>query len=457
MKKLKTVVLAAGAGTRMKSKKAKVLHTLSGKTLLSHVLNSAKLAGSDEIAVIVGHQSNEVIKELNDEYKYFLQEEQLGTGHAVMQAEDFLDDDSIILVLNGDAPLTPSETIEQLFKTHLNSGNFATVLTAELENPTGYGRIITKNGQIEKIVEEKDATEQEKLIKEVNSGIYCFNGDILKEALTHLNPNNNQNELYLTDVIEIIKDKGLKAGTYKVNDSDEIAAVNSRRQLAEAEEILRNRVNNFLMDNGVTIIDPKNTYIDSSVKIGIDTVIYPGCHIQDNTVIGENCIIGMNSHIINSIIEDNVEIENSTIRDSYIESNVKMGPYVNIRPDSRICKNVKIGDFVEIKNSTIKDNSKVPHLSYIGDSEIGKNVNIGCGTVFVNYDGKNKFRSIVGDDVFIGCNANIIAPIKVEDNSFIAAGSTITKDVPKDTLAIARAKQINKEGYVFKLPYKKGD
>lgn len=454
MKKLKTVILAAGAGTRMKSDKAKVLHEVSGKPMLSHILDSAKEANSDEIAVIVGHKKEDVINILPEGTEYFIQVEQKGTGDALKQAQDFITEDSTILVLNGDAPLVSPETIAKVFQKHNDNNNAVTVLTAELDNPTGYGRIITENGQIERIVEEKDANDLEKQIKEVNSGIYCFEGPIIKETLDEIKQNNAQGEYYLTDAIEIIKDKGYSVGTFKLDDSDEIAAANSKRELAQIEKIFRKRINNRLMDSGVTIIDPDTTYIESTVTIGKDTVIYPGCLLEGKTVIGSDCVIGMNSHITDSAIGDQTKVESSTIEESEIGVNSAIGPYAFLRPNCKIGDRVKIGDFVEVKNSTVGNDTKASHLTYIGDSDIGSNVNLGCGTVFVNYDGKNKFRTRVGDNCFIGCNTNLIAPVIVEDNSYIAAGSTITDNVPEEGFAIARARQVNKENYRFKLPHK---
>ncbi len=454
MKDLKTLILAAGAGTRMKSNKAKVLHEVSGKTMLKHVIDAAKQAGSNEIAVIIGHQGEQVREEVPADVKIYEQKEQLGTGHAVMQAKEFLDSPSTILVLNGDAPLISPQTIENIFKVHNQNGNAVTVLTAELENPTGYGRILTKDGEILRIVEEKDANKTEKAIKEVNSGIYCFDSNVLNDVLGEIKQDNNQGEYYLTDTVELIKDKGLKAGRVLLEDNREIFAVNSRDQLVQVIEIYRDQVNNKLLHEGITLLDPKTTYIDSTVEIGIDTIIYPNVTLEGNTKIGENCIIRSNTRIKDSIIQDSVEVESSTILESEIGSNTTVGPYAYIRPDCKVGNNVKVGDFVELKNSTIGNNTKVPHLIYVGDADVGSNVNIGCGSIFVNYNGKDKFRSVVEDDCFIGCNTNIVAPVTIQKGSFTAAGSTITEDVPEETLAIARAKQVNKKGYVNKLPYK---
>jgi bifunctional UDP-N-acetylglucosamine pyrophosphorylase/glucosamine-1-phosphate N-acetyltransferase len=366
-----------------------------------------------------------------------------------MQAENLIGEQGNVIVLYGDTPLINAESIRQFVENHIKEGFAASILTTEVDNPTGYGRIIRDDrGEVLKIVEEKDADSQQKKVKEINSGIYCFKAKDLKESLSGLNNNNNQGEYYLTDVIEILKNKGKKIGGYKLTDFTEIMGVNSRVQLAEAEKIMRKRILNKLMEEGVTIIGPDNTYIDKRVKVAKDTIIYPGTIIEGSTEIGEDCIIGPDVRIQNSIIKNGVEIRNSTVLESYIDSNTKVGPYAYLRPNSELGKNVKIGDFVEVKNSKIGDNSKASHLSYIGDGEVGKNVNIGCGVVFVNYDAKNKHKTIVEDNSFIGCNVNLVAPVTVKKNAYVAAGSTITKEVPEGALSVARAKQKNKEGWV---------
>lgn len=449
MKNLKTIILAAGKGTRMNSDKAKVLHETAGRTLLDHVLTSVNDAGSEEIAVIVGNQKEDVIKQLPSEVEYFVQEEQNGTGHAVMQARDFFnnDEESVVLVLNSDTPLIKPETIKNLIQNHIDSKNQATVLTTVVSDPFGFGRIVRDGDELVKIVEEKDANSKEKEIQEVNSGIYCFNASELNKALDQITSDNNQKELYLTDTIEIIKNADKKVGTFRIEDNQEIINVNSRIELSIVDRIFRKEINEALMNSGVTIIDPENTYIDVTVEIGKDTIIYPGCYIEGETSIGKNCVIGLNSHITNSVIKNNVSVESSTIIDSVIDDNTTVGPYAYLRPNSNIGKHVKIGDFVEVKNSVIKDGAKASHLTYIGDAEVGKNVNLGCGTVFVNYDGKKKHKTIVEDNCFIGCNTNLVAPVTIKEGSYTAAGSTITDDVPENSLAIARNYQENKIDY----------
>ena len=452
----KAIILAAGKGTRMKSSLPKVVHKVCGKEMVNHVVNVSKKSGVNEIVAILGHGSEVVKDVLPNDTKIAMQTEQLGTGHAVMMANEHISENDTIVVLCGDTPLVNSDTLENLFKYHLDNGYHATVLTTKVENPTGYGRIIRDEKQdLLKIVEQKDANEEEKLVNEINSGIYCFNGKSLKDALSKIDNNNAQGEYYLTDTVEIMRNNNLKVGAFNGATIEELMGVNSRVELSKAEEIMRRRINTMHMVNGVTIIDINSTYIESDVEIGNDTIVYPGAMLKGNTKIGSNCKIGMNTSISNSTIGDGTEVENSTIIDSKVGNNTTVGPYAYLRPKSNIGNNVKVGDFVEVKNATIEDNSKASHLAYIGDEHVGKNVNIGCGTVFVNYDGKNKFKSVVKDGAFIGSNSNLVAPVVVEENGYIATGSTITDDVPQGALAIARERQVIKEGWVEKKNLKK--
>ena len=447
----KAIILAAGKGTRMKSKYPKVIHKVCGKEMVNHVINVSQKSGVNDIVVILGHESDVVKERLPKDSMIAMQTEQLGTGHAVKMAKEYINDEDTIVVLCGDTPLIKEDTLKRLFAYHLENEYHATVLTTKVDNPTGYGRIIRDNNEdLLKIVEQKDANEEEKAIKEINSGIYCFNGKSLRESLDLIDNNNAQGEYYLTDTIYIMRDRGQKVGAYNGSTIEELMGVNSRVELSKAEEIMRRRINGAHMVNGVTIIDTNSTYIESDVEIGNDTIIYPGVMLKGNTKIGSNCVIEMNSAIENSIIGDNTEVKNSTIIDSVVGENTTVGPYAYLRPKSNIGNNVKIGDFVEVKNATIEDNSKASHLSYIGDAYVGKDVNIGCGVVFVNYDGKNKFKSIVKDGAFIGSNSNLVAPVIVEEDGYIATGSTITNDVPKGALAIARERQVVKEGWVEK-------
>ena len=447
----KAIILAAGKGTRMKSKYPKVIHKVCGKEMVNHVIDVSKKSGVKDIVAILGHGCDVVKEKLPTDTMIAMQTEQLGTGHAVKMAKDYIKDEDTIVVLCGDTPLIKEETLKRLFDYHLENGYHTTVLTTEVDNPTGYGRIIRdENQDLLKIVEQKDANEEEKLVKEINSGIYCFNGKSLRESLDLLDNNNAQGEYYLTDTIQIMRNKGLKVGAYNGSTIEELMGVNSRVELSRAEDIMRKRINETHMVNGVTIIDINSTYIEADVQIGNDTIVYPGAMLRGNTIIGSNCIVGMNSNITNSKIGDYTEIENSTIIDSIVGENTNIGPYAYLRPNSNIGNNVKIGDFVEVKNATIEDNSKASHLSYIGDAHVGKDVNIGCGVVFVNYDGKNKYKSVVKDGAFIGSNSNLVAPVTVEEKGFIATGSTITENVPQGALAIARERQVVKEGWVAK-------
>ena len=447
----KAIILAAGKGTRMKSKHPKVVHKVCGKEMVNHVIDVSKKSGVEDVVIILGHGSETVKTQIPQDSMIAMQTEQLGTGHAVKMAKEYINDNDTIVVLCGDTPLVKEETLKRLFDYHIENQYHATVLTTKVENPTGYGRIIRdENEDLLKIVEQKDANEEEKKAKEINSGIYCFDGKSLRKSLDLLNNNNAQGEYYLTDTIKIMRDKGQKVGAYNGSTIEELMGVNSRVELSKAEEIMRRRINESHMVNGVTIIDVNSTYIESDVEIGNDTIVYPGAMIKGNTKIGSSCVIGMNSSITNSTIGDYTEVESSTIIDSIVGENTTVGPYAYLRPKSNIGNNVKIGDFVEVKNATIEDNSKASHLSYIGDAHVGKNVNIGCGVVFVNYDGKNKFKSVVKDGAFVGSNSNLVAPVTVEEKGYIATGSTITDDVPQGSLAIARQRQVVKTGWVEK-------
>lgn len=446
------VVLAAGKGKRMKSNLPKVLHKVCGKEMINQIIDTLRKSSIDDINLVIGNGAEEVKKQTeNRQVTYSIQEEQLGTGHALMCAKSFLQDkNGIVAVFSGDAPLITEDTVRKFFKFHKEGEYTATILTAKVDDASGYGRIVRNTaGEVEKIVEHKDCSEEELKINEINSGMYCFNIQELLENLDKLNNNNSQGEYYLTDVIEFLKSEGHKVGAISV-DEDEIKGVNSRVQLSEADEILRLRINRFHMENGVTIIDPKSTYIGADVEIGKDTTIYPGNVIQGKTIIKEGCMLYPNSRIENSIIDEGVVIQSSVILESQIGKNTTIGPFAYIRPETNIGNNVRIGDFVEVKKSTIGHDTKVSHLTYIGDAEVGSGCNFGCGTVVVNYDGKTKSKTIIGDNAFIGCNTNLVAPVEVEGNTYIAAGATITKTVPKGALAVARAKQVNIDGWVYK-------
>lgn len=447
----KSIILAAGKGTRMKSRHPKVIHKVCGKEMVNHVIDASKNAGVEENILVLGHKIDEVKKSVGDDISIVVQKEQLGTAHAVMMAESLINDGDTVVVLCGDTPLIESDTLDRFFKYHDEHGYSVTVLSSEVEDPTGYGRIVRDdNGNLLRIVEQKDADEDIQKIREINSGIYCFDGGILKDALRLVGNNNAQGEYYLPDTIEIIRNMGLKSGAYKGANIAEIMGVNSRVQLSQAENLMKNRINKFHMENGVTIIDPQNTYIESDVIIDSDTVVLPGCLIEGKTIIGEDCIIGPNTSIKNSKVGNGTEIKKSELIDSFVGENTTVGPYAYLRPKANVGNGCKIGDFVEVKNANIGDGSKASHLSYIGDADVGKNVNIGCGVVFVNYDGKKKYRSTVKDNAFVGSNSNLVAPVVVEENGYIATGSTITENVPSGALAIARQRQVHKEGWVEK-------
>lgn len=449
---LMAIVLAAGEGKRMKSQYSKVIHKICGKPLIKWVAKTVENAGVKECVYVIGHKAEQVKECLGEEALYALQEQQLGTGHAVMQAEEYLKyKDGHVVILYGDMPLVKSQTILDLIKLHTENSNSVTIVTADFDDPTGYGRIIRDTaGNVARVVEQKDATEEQKAVREINSGIYCFNINDLLDSLEELKNDNNQGEYYLTDTLEILIGKGLKAGVLKLRDSSELLGINDRLQLAEASDVLKKRILADHMRAGVTMIDPNSTYIDDDVRIGNDTVIYPGTIIEGGTEIGEDCVIGPNSRIVSSTIGNHVEVNNSVILESTVDSGTHVGPFAYVRPGSSIGKKVKIGDFVEIKKSKIGDKTKVSHLTYIGDAEIGKNVNLGCGVVVVNYDGKKKHKTVVGDNAFVGCNVNLVSPVVVKENAYIAAGSTITDEVPENSLAIARSRQVIKEEWVIK-------
>lgn len=410
------IVMAAGKGTRMKSKNSKLVQKIYGKEIVKRAVENAQKAGVHNIVAVVGYMKEEVMGVLGDTVKYAVQEEMLGTGHAVMQAAKYLEGKKgKVLVLNGDVPILRPETLNKLLNKSIENKECATLLTAIYDNPTGYGRIVRdEGGNIQAIVEEKDTTDEQKEIKEINAGIYCFDIESLLEALKEIKPNNAQGEYYLTDVIKIMNSKGLKTGAVIVEDNTEILGVNDRVQLELLTKVLQMRINTEHMKKGVTIEDINTTYIYDDVNIGMDTVIHPNTTIKSGVTIGEDCEIGPNSYI---------------------------------REGCELSNKVKIGSFVEIKKAIIGEGTKVPHLSYMGDCEIGEKCNIGCGTITCNYDGFHKSKTIIGNHSFIGSNTNLVAPVTLGDNTFVAAGSTITDDVPSDALAIARQRQINKEDW----------
>lgn len=449
-----SVILAAGEGTRMKSKKPKVLHEILGRPMLFYVLNSCKHSQVEKNLVVVGHNKEKVCKAFEDEKDVEFIEQPIGdnvpygTGYAVMNALDKIEDDDTVIILNGDTPIISNSTISCFLRYHEERNNDITVLSADMKDPTNYGRIVRdENANVVAIVEEKDASEKQKLIREINSGIFAFKGSSLKSALQKINTDNAANELYITDTLEILVKEGKRVDSFKLRDTREILGVNSRYELSIAAEILQKKINKEYMINGVGIIDPKSTYIEYGATIERDVMIYPGTRIDRKSVIKEGTEI-YSSTIKNSTIGEDVIIRSSEIEDSSIGRGTTVGPYAHLRPNSHVGENCKIGNFVEVKNSNVGDGSKMSHLAYIGDADVGSGVNIGCGVVFVNYDGRDKFRAKVGDNAFIGSNANLVAPIEVEDYGYVAAGSTITKKVLKGQLSLERAPQKNIDGWV---------
>lgn len=408
------LVMAAGTDDRMVSKKSKLAQPIYGKEVIKRVVEAIKKAGIEEVYAIVGDNREEIETILKDQVKYIHQEQCLGTGHAIMQATDHLKDKKgKVLVINGNIPLITPETIKMVFDKSINEEEDATILTGIISEPRGYGRIIRKDNKIFEIIEEKELTEQYRNILEVNAGVYCFNIESLLDILSNLQQN-SMGLYYITDTIKMMNQKGLKTGGVLVTDNTEILSLNTKQQLEMLTRILKIRINTMHMNNGVTIEDMNTTYIYDDVEIGIDTVIHPNTTIKSGVIIGENCDIGPNAYI---------------------------------REGCKLANKVKIGSFVEIKKAIIAEGTKVPHLSYMGDCEIGTKCNIGCGTITCNYDGVNKHKTIIGDNCFIGSNVNFVAPVTIGDNVLVGAGSTITNDIPSDALALARERQINKEGW----------
>lgn len=446
------VILAAGKGTRMKSDLPKVLHHVGGKPMVQHIIDKLEKINMNEIIVVIGHGAEKVREQVKGNVKFVEQVEQLGTAHAVSMANPLLKGkEGLTLVVTGDTPLIELDTMQSLMDYHQEKKSNGTVLTAIQENPTGYGRILRNNGSVIGIVEEKDATNIQKQIKEVNTGIYCFDNKSLFQFLSTIDNSNAQNEFYLTDIVSVFLQNSLSFEGYAIHDSYQVMGINNRVQLAEAEKVFRKRVNENHMMNGVTMIDPDNTYIDDEVVIGANTILYPNVVLRGMTVIGKDVVIHSGSEIVNSVIGNGTVVKQSVITDSHIGNEVQIGPFAQIRPKTIVHNKAKVGNFVELKGTVLGEGSKANHLSYIGDAEVGSDVNIGCGTITVNYDGKHKHKTIIEDGAFVGCNANLIAPVKIGKNTIVAAGSTITKNVPNEALAIARTRQENKEGYASKL------
>lgn len=449
------IILAAGKGTRMKSDLPKVLHKVAGISMLEHVFRSVNAINPEKTVTVIGHKAELVEQVLAGQTDFVRQTEQLGTGHAVMMAEPVLENlTGQTLVIAGDTPLITGESLKNLIDFHINHKNVATILTAEADNPFGYGRIVrNQHDEVLKIVEQKDASDFEQQIKEINTGTYVFDNARLFEALKNINTNNAQGEYYITDVIGIFRENGEKVGAYTLKDFDESLGVNDRVALATAEGVMRRRINQQHMVNGVSFVNPHATYIDVDVEIAPEVQVEANVTLKGQTKIGAETILTNGTYIVDSVIGERTVITNSMIEESSVADGVTVGPYAHIRPGSSLAKDVHVGNFVEVKGSSIGENTKAGHLTYIGNSEVGANVNFGAGTITVNYDGQKKYKTIIGDNVFVGSNSTIIAPVELGDNSLVGAGSTITKDVPADAIALGRGRQINKEDYAKRLPH----
>ena len=450
---LNVLIIAAGLGTRMKSKRAKVLHELGGSPLIAYVVRAAHALEPRSIVTVVGYQAEEVERavraEVGELATFVVQEKQCGTGHAVECARSVLENsDSLVLALYGDVPMIRVETLRKLIDHHNTTGAACSILSVRLENPTGYGRIIRdNNGEFRKIVEQRDATEEERGVREINSGIYCFESKDLFAALRKVEPKNDQGEYYLTDVAEIILASGGTVSVYLIHDPREVAGVNTRAELAEFENLVRrSAIRRLMIESGVTFIDPSHAYVSAEAQIGRDTVIHPNVTIEGKTVIGEGCVIRAGARITNSRLGDNVTVkDHSVIADSQIESNCSVGPFAHLRMNAFLEEKATVGNFVEVKKSRLKRGAKAMHLTYLGDATIGERTNIGAGTVTCNYDGVNKHETIIEDDVKIGSDTMLVAPVRVGARSKTGAGSVVTRDVPPDSLVAGVPAEVKKK------------
>jgi bifunctional UDP-N-acetylglucosamine pyrophosphorylase / glucosamine-1-phosphate N-acetyltransferase len=450
---LEVVILAAGLGTRMKSSTIKILHRAAGRPIIDYVLDLAAELSDAPPVMIIGHQRDAVKEQVGDRARFAIQEEQLGTGHAVLQAAQAFETNGLrgkrVLILSGDVPLTRLETLQELIDEHERAKNALTLLTMKPAEPGLYGRIIRDNGgAVLKIVEAKDASAEEKKIDEVNAGIYVFDAEHLFDNLRNLSNSNAQGEYYLTDLLGVLRKSGKRVGAVIAADPVEAVGVNSRADLALVEAEIQRRVVAQLMKDGVTFRNPTTVVIDSTVSIGNDTVIYPFVTIEGATTIGSGCVIEPGVHLLNTRVGNNVHVKSGTVaEDSDIADDAAVGPYAHLRPGSKLGKHVKVGNFVETKKAVFGEGAKASHLSYIGDAEIGKDVNIGAGTITCNYDGVNKHKTVLEDGVFIGSDTQLVAPVRVGHGAYVGAGSTITKDVPPDSLALSRTPQKVIEGW----------
>jgi len=448
------VILGAGKGTRMKSALPKVLHKIGGITLIERVVRTASGLEPASITIVVGHGADQVRDSLSrqDSVRFVAQERQLGTGHALLQTRSILEGKAgTVVLLSGDVPLLRVESLQALLAAHNTAGAAATVITANMARPFGYGRIVRTNGRLTKIVEERDATPAQKALTEINSGIYAFELAPLFPALDSIGKANKQGEYYLPDLVAIHRKQSRVVETWTVESAGEIRGINSRTELAEVTSMVRQQKNEELMAAGVTLIDPATTYVDADVVVGPDTVIYPCVYLEGSTKIGAACEIHSGTRLVNSTIGDRVCIRNHTVvTDSTVESGAFLGPFAHVRPGSQVGEDAHVGNFVELKKTSMGNGAKANHLAYLGDATIGEKTNVGAGTITCNYDGEKKHRTVIGANVFVGSNSTLVAPVTLADGSYIAAGSAVTADVPAGALAIGRARQENKDGWVKK-------
>jgi bifunctional UDP-N-acetylglucosamine pyrophosphorylase/glucosamine-1-phosphate N-acetyltransferase len=449
--RLTVVILAAGEAKRMRSARPKVLHPLCGRPMIAYPVRAARALGA-RVVMVLGRSADDVRAAVSPEAPdgFVEQKERLGTGHAVLQARVACGDaDGAILVLPGDVPLLSEATLRRLVDRHVQTGAAATLLTAEVPDPSGYGRVVRVEGRPVGIVEHRDATAAQRQIREIGTSVYCFDARRFWPALAQVTPDNEQGEHYLTDVIGILHRQGQPLEAVVTDDPTECLGVNDRRQLAELGAIMRRRILDRLMTAGVTVVDPSNTYVDDTATIGIDTVLHPGVVVEGRTTIGAECVVSAGCHLSDTTLGDRVLLKPyCVLAASTVEAEAQLGPFCHLRPQSHVGQKAKIGNFVELKKSRIGRGSKVPHLSYVGDTRMGEGVNVGAGTITCNYDGVAKHETVIADGVFVGTNSSLVAPLTIGEGAYVAAGSVITKDVPPGALAVARGRQETREGWV---------
>lgn len=448
MASVAVVVLAAGDGSRMKSALTKVLHPAAGKTLVGHVVDAALEADAEKVVLVVPPEHTQIREAIGESVAYEVQDPPRGTGDAARCGLRAVGDDtSLVLVVNGDGPCIQARTLRAMLSSRGNADGV--FLTVQRDDPTGYGRVIRDaDGSLQKIVEESDCDDTQRQLREVNAGVYLFDAKVLGAALAELSPDNAQGELYLTDALEVIRRQGGHVALYQHDDIDEVQGVNTRAELAHAEATLQQRKVDALMAEGVTIRNPDTVLIDTDVSVGPDTTIYPGVTLEAGTRIGGGCTLYPNVRVARSTLGDGVVVlDGSVVEDAVVDNDASVGPYARLRPGAHVCTGAKVGNFVEMKKTTLGPGSKASHLTYLGDAEVGAGANIGAGTITCNYDGKNKHRTEIGDGAFIGSNTALVAPVRIGRGAYVGAGSTITKDVPDESLGVARGRQMVKKGW----------